>query len=146
MNTNKRTGTLARSARVLHRDVEMGLRLSEHRGRLRIEWTVHPDPAAAGIQLQNLRVQLEAVEHDLVGKLRALGFSWDDIGRAFGMSRQGAQKKFAGGGPRAARGTGSRLRTGMSRRPHSGASSPGGPSGSTHVFPVLTRGGGRATV
>ena len=95
MNTNKRTGTLARSARVLHRDVEMGLRLSEHRGRLRIEWTVHPDPAAAGIQLQNLRVQLEAVEHDLVGKLRALGFSWDDIGRAFGMSRQGAQKKFA---------------------------------------------------
>jgi len=95
VSTNKRTGTLARAARTLHRDVEMGLRVREHRGRLVIEWTVHPDPAAAGLQLQNLRAQLEGVEHELVGKLRALGFSWDEVGRAFGMSRQGAQKKYA---------------------------------------------------
>ena len=95
MSTNPRTATLARAARTLHNDPDMGLRLTKSRGRLVVQWTIHPDPAAAAIQLQNLRAQLEGVEHELVAKLRRLGFSWDEVGRAFGLSRQGAQKKFA---------------------------------------------------
>ena len=93
--STQRTRTLARSARTLHRDVEMGIRFADSRGRLRIEWTVPPDAAAAAIQLQNLRSQLDGIEHELVQRLRSYGFSWEEVGRAFGLSRQGARKKYA---------------------------------------------------
>lgn len=102
MSKKKRTATLARSARteatvnqVLHRDPEMGLRIRDRRGRLVVEWEIHPNTAAAVLGLRHLRAQLEGIEHELVGRLRAEGFSWDEVGQATGMSRQGAQKKYA---------------------------------------------------
>lgn len=70
-------------------------------------WHRHiaPDLSLHTIQTlsQSLK-HLEAQLDDAVAAARASGVSWDKIGRAFGISRQGAQKRWdtLGGGAAAA--------------------------------------------
>lgn len=61
------------------------------------EWSAHVEPFAALTELDQLVDELRSVEariNDTVRLARAGGASWSQIGRAVGLSKQGAQQRW----------------------------------------------------
>jgi hypothetical protein len=52
------------------------------------------DPTVGLAAVGSLRVLLESLEELQVGNARALGWSWEEIGRALGVSRQAVHRKY----------------------------------------------------
>lgn len=66
------------------------------KGALRLEWRGENDPLGSLMGLGNLREVVEELirreAHDAI----QVGYSWEDVGYALGMTRQGAWQKLAG--------------------------------------------------
>jgi hypothetical protein len=56
------------------------------------------DPAVGLAAVRSLRELLERLEALQVENARGLGWSWQDIGRALGVSKQAVHKKHGGPG------------------------------------------------
>jgi hypothetical protein len=54
------------------------------------------DPAVGLRAVASLRLLLESLEEIQVRNARALGWSWEEIGRALGVSKQAVHKKYGG--------------------------------------------------
>jgi hypothetical protein len=52
------------------------------------------DPAVGLAAVASLRVLLESLEELQVRSAQALGWSWEEIGRALGVSKQAAHRKY----------------------------------------------------
>lgn len=66
---------------------------------LMAEWERHIAPEVRTARVSDLADRLADVQHDLsaaVAEARAAGASWGDLGRALGMTRQGAQQRYGG--------------------------------------------------
>lgn len=68
----------------------MVLRMIRAAGR----WVAEADEVELS-ELENLRGELDQIIVSVVDKWRAQGRSWATIGDALGLSRQGAQQRFA---------------------------------------------------
>ena len=55
------------------------------------------DPAVGLGAVASLRILLESLEELQVQNARALGWSWEQIARSLGVSKQAVHKKHAGG-------------------------------------------------
>ncbi|MGE3621865.1 MAG: hypothetical protein AB7L84_15525 [Acidimicrobiia bacterium] len=51
-------------------------------------------PLDAADAARRLRISAEALERDQVKAARKRGYSWDDIGRLYKLTKQGAQQRF----------------------------------------------------
>jgi len=63
------------------------------------EWQTHVAPYVALTDLGHLIDQQRALDNDIEGKVRLArhhGASWSDVGRAAGMTKQGAQQRWGG--------------------------------------------------
>lgn len=58
--------------------------------------TSNRDPAVGLRAVASLRLLLESLEEIQVRNARALGWSWEEIGRALGVSKQAVHKKYGG--------------------------------------------------
>jgi hypothetical protein len=54
------------------------------------------DPAVGLRAVASLRVLLESLEEIQVHSARALGWSWEEIGGALGVTKQAVHKKYGG--------------------------------------------------
>ena len=52
------------------------------------------DPAVGLAAVASLRVLLESLEELQVSNARALGWSWEEIGRALGVSKQAVHRRY----------------------------------------------------
>jgi hypothetical protein len=52
------------------------------------------DPAVGLAAVASLRVLLESLEELQVGNARSVGWSWEEIGRALGVSKQAVHRKY----------------------------------------------------
>jgi hypothetical protein len=61
------------------------------------------DPADGLAAVASLRVLLESLEELQVGNARALGWSWEEIGQALGVTKQAVHRKYGRRGIRRGR-------------------------------------------
>ncbi len=54
------------------------------------------DPVVGLAAVASLRTLLESLEELQVRNARALGWSWEEIGRSLGVSKQAVHKKYGG--------------------------------------------------
>ena len=59
--------------------------------------TSSKDPTVGLAAVASLRVLLDSLEELQVGNARAQGWSWQEIARALGVSKQAVHKKYGGG-------------------------------------------------
>lgn len=53
-----------------------------------------PDPLSRLAEVRRALLDLEALEASSVRDARAVGATWGDIGKVYGLSKQGAQQRF----------------------------------------------------
>lgn len=56
-----------------------------------------PDPEVGLAAVASLRLLLDRLEELQVDNARARGWSWQDVARVLGVSRQAVHKKYGGG-------------------------------------------------